>query len=95
MFLKKDQGYFRIWECSPYLHKHTTGDQSDSGIALHSTDMQTNNQSGVLDDSCSPVCQLANNSAPGTSNAETIPLKAMREHTTMSNAELQGAAEQK
>ena len=31
-------------DCSPYLHKHTTVDQLDSGIAVLSTDMQANNQ---------------------------------------------------
>ena len=53
-------------------------------------------QSSVPHDSCLPVflslpvCRLANNSAHGASNAETIPWKAMQEHTTTSNGEQSG-----
>ena len=37
-------GYLGLWDCSPYLHRHTNVDQLDSGIAVHSTDLQTKNQ---------------------------------------------------
>ena len=30
--------YLGLWDCSPFLHRHTNVDQLDSGIAVHSTD---------------------------------------------------------
>ena len=90
---EKGLGYLGPWDCSPYEHKNTHADQWDPGIAVHNTDMQTKNQEcwmiHVYQSFSKPVCQLANNNtAHGTSNAETTPLKAMRERTAMSNAEL-------
>ena len=41
---EKDLGCLGLWDCSPYPHKNTNVDQLDSGIAVHGTDMQTNNQ---------------------------------------------------
>ena len=31
---EKDLGYLGIWDCSPYLHKHTNEDQLDFGTAV-------------------------------------------------------------
>ena len=33
---EKDLGYFGLWDCSPFLHRHTNVDKRDSGIAVHS-----------------------------------------------------------
>ena len=42
MPLQISLGYLGLWDCSPFLHRHANVDQLDSGIAVHSTGMQTN-----------------------------------------------------
>ena len=37
-------GYPGLWDCSPFLHRHTNVEQLDSGIAVHSTNTQTNTE---------------------------------------------------
>ena len=34
----KNQVYLGLWDCIPFLHRHTNVDQLDSGIAVHGTD---------------------------------------------------------
>ena len=34
----RNREYLGLWDCRPFLHMHTTVDQLDSGIAVHSTD---------------------------------------------------------
>ena len=50
---EKDLGYLGVWDCSPFLHRHTNVDQSHSGIAVHSTDKH--HQARVSDDSGPPL----------------------------------------
>ena len=42
--IEKHVGYLGLWDCSPFLHRHTNADQLDSGIVVHSTDMQSKKQ---------------------------------------------------
>ena len=46
--IEKDLGYLRLWDCSPFLHRHANVDQLDSGTAVHSADKHQ--QARVLDD---------------------------------------------
>ena len=34
----RNRAYLGLWDCIPFLHRHTNVDQLDSGIAVHSTD---------------------------------------------------------
>ena len=34
----RNHAYLGLWDCSPFLHRHTNIHQLDSGIAVHSTD---------------------------------------------------------
>ena len=38
---EKDLGYFGIWDCSPFLYRHTNVDELDYGIAVHGIDKKT------------------------------------------------------
>ena len=34
----RNRAYIGLWDCSPFLHRHTNVNQLDSGVAVHSTD---------------------------------------------------------
>ena len=86
---EKDLQYLGLWDCNPFLHRHTNVDQLDSGIAVHSTDKHQ--LARVSDDPGRPVlqqqipnksnCKFVYNSTHGT-NAETMAQKPLQEHTT-------------
>ena len=76
-------GYLGLWDCSPFLHRHGNVDQWDSGIAVYSTDMQTNKQLfRIIQAQPTSSKVRVNNSAKCTTSASGIRSSSLSRDTS-------------